>query len=177
MGTKLLAPALALLALTIGCGGGDDAETKQAGMAPASAVAAPTAAPVTAATDSAAGSPAGAADSAAQPEEAISLARESFSYTGGPRDPFQSLLAAAKIGPELADLILVAIYYDTRNPGNSVIVLRDKITSKRYNLRPGERLGRARLSSVLPKDAIFTVDDFGTARQVTLTLRKQEDIS
>jgi hypothetical protein len=185
MATRLLAPALALLTLTIGCGG-EDGEAKQAGMAPASEVAeapidsaaAPTATSAPAAHDSAApamAQPAGAGATEAQPEEDTSLGRESFSYTGGARDPFQSLLLSSRVGPELPDLTLVAIYYDTRNPGNSVIVMREKISAKRYKLRPGDRIGRIRVSSVRPKDVTFTIDDFGTERQETLSLRKQED--
>jgi hypothetical protein len=79
------------------------------------------------------------------------------------------------LGPELSDLILVAIYYDTRSPSSSVVVMREKVGGRKYSLRPGDRLGRTRVSSVGPKDVTFTIDDFGTERQETLSLRKQED--
>jgi hypothetical protein len=101
--------------------------------------------------------------------------RESFSYTGGSRDPFLSLLANRRVGPELPDLMLVAVYYDTRNTVNSVAVLREKIGGKRYNLRQGDRIGRARVSAIRPKEVMFLIDDFGTERQQTLSLRKQEE--
>jgi hypothetical protein len=42
------------------------------------------------------------------------LTREVFSYAGGSRDPFESLLASANIGPELPDLTLVAVYRPAR---------------------------------------------------------------
>lgn len=103
------------------------------------------------------------------------VVREVFSYTGGSRDPFVSLLEISRVGPELPDLSLVAIYYDTRSPSNSVVVMREKVSSKRHNLRQGDRIGRIRVASIRPKDVTFTIDDFGTDRQETLTLRKQED--
>ena len=40
------------------------------------------------------------------------LVREVFSYEGGGRDPFLSLLRSGDIRPLLSDLRLVGIYYD-----------------------------------------------------------------
>lgn len=206
MVTRTLAPLLAVLLAAAGCGGGDDAEAKQAALTPAPSAAtqegdveepaapaataasnavAPPAAPDSAAPASvpasavapeprAAEDPAAPEDSAAAaPEEGIT-GRETFSYSGGSRDPFASLLNA-RLGPELSDLMLVAIYYDVRSPNSSVIVMREKVGGRKYSLRPGDRLGRTRLTSVGPKDATFTIDDFGTERQETVSLRKQED--
>jgi hypothetical protein len=107
-------------------------------------------------------------------EQDRSLGRESFSYTGGSRDPFVSLLQSAKVGPELPDLLLVAIYYDTRNPTSSVVVMREKVGGRKYSLKPGDRLGRLKISEVRPKDVVFTIDDFGTERHETVSLRKEE---
>ena len=45
--------------------------------------------------------------------------------------------------------------------------------SNRY--RPGDRIGRIRVSAIRPKDVTFVIDDFGTERQETLSIRKQED--
>ena len=87
-----------------------------------------------------------------------------------------SLLANTKVGPELPDLVLVAIYYDTRNPGASVVMMREKIGGKKYSLRPGDRLGRMRVVTIRPKDVTFAIDDFGSERQETVSLRKQEEI-
>ena len=53
--------------------------------------------------------------------------------------------------------------------------MREKVSAKRYNLRPGDRIGRMRVATVRPKDVTFTIDDFGTERQETLSLRKQEE--
>ncbi len=198
MATKQLLSLMAAAVLLLpGCGGSDDAGAKQAALAPAKgakavkapdetvpkaaetatkaaakpdAKSAPTAVVATAKAAETAMDSAGAP---AQQDEA--LGRDSFSYTGGSRDPFVSLLATTKVGPELPDLQLVAIYYDTRNAAASVVVLREKIGNRKYNLRTGDRLGRMRVTGVRPKDVTFTIDDFGTERQETVSLRKQED--
>jgi hypothetical protein len=105
----------------------------------------------------------------------IEVMRETFAYAGGTRDPFASLLNSNTTGPELADLDLVGVYQDLRSTGNSVIVLREKATTaKRHKMRVGDQLGRARLVQIRPRDAVFTIRDFGFERQETLSLRKQE---
>jgi hypothetical protein len=48
------------------------------------------------------------------------------------------------------------------------------VSGKRYAVREGERLGRMRIASIRPKDVTFSIDDYGTERQETLSLRKQE---
>jgi hypothetical protein len=108
------------------------------------------------------------------PEPGAPISRENYVYSGGRRDPFISILGTANMGPELPDLNLVAIVYTESSPAGSVAVLHDKITGKRYTVREGDRLGRMRISSIRPKDVTFTIDDFGTAREETLSLRKQE---
>jgi len=107
--------------------------------------------------------------------EGGALSREVFSYTGGTRDPFESLLASASVGPELPDLTLVAVYIDQREPDRSVAVLREKATGKRYNLRAGDRLSRLRVVGIRERDVDFIVDDFGAERRETLSLRKPKE--
>jgi hypothetical protein len=104
----------------------------------------------------------------------IEVMRESFAYGGGTRDPFASLLDASLSGPEFSNLELVGVYQDLRSPSNSVVVLREKVTARRYKLRRGDQVGRARLVQIRPRDAVFTISDFGFERQETLSLRKQE---
>jgi hypothetical protein len=104
----------------------------------------------------------------------IEVMRETFAYAGGTRDPFASLLNSSSAGPEIADLDLVGVYQDLRNTGNSIIVLRERATAKRHKLRVGDQVGRARLVQIRPRDAVFTIRDFGFERQETLSLRKQE---
>ena len=113
------------------------------------------------------------ADSVQKARE-IEVLRETFAYSGGTRDPFNSLLIVDKNGPEVADCDLVAVYQDLRNPSNSVVVLREKVSAKRHKLRVGDQLSRARLVQIRPRDAVFMIQDFGFERQETLSLRKQE---
>ncbi len=114
-----------------------------------------------------------AADTAPMADSAeAGLRREVFSYAGGPRDPFESLLASANLGPELPDLTLVAVYIDHREADRSVAVLRERVTGKRYNLRAGDRLGRLRVAAIRERDVDFIVDDFGAERRETLSIRK-----
>ena len=116
---------------------------------------------------------AAAADSVRRARE-IEVMRETFAYGGGTRDPFASLFDVALSGPEFANLELVGVYQDLRNPANSVIVVREKVALKRYKLRTGDQVGRARVVQIRPRDAVFTISDFGFERQETLSLRKQQ---
>ena len=116
---------------------------------------------------------AGLTDSLRRARE-IEVMRETFAYAGGTRDPFASLINSDRSGPEFADLELVGVYQNLRTPANSIIVVREKVTAKRYKLRAGDQVGRARLVQIRPRDAVFTIQDFGFERQETLSLRKQE---
>jgi hypothetical protein len=113
------------------------------------------------------------ADSVQKARE-IEVMRETFAYAGGTRDPFNSLINVGKMGPEIADLDLVGVYQDLRLPSHSIVVLREKVTTKRHKMRVGDQLGRARLVQIRPRDAVFMIKDFGFERQETLSLRKQE---
>jgi hypothetical protein len=106
----------------------------------------------------------------------IEMSRETFSYGGAARDPFNSLLNMAKNGPELADLQLVGIYQNLRTPSSSVAVFREKAGGKRHKLRAGDQVGRSRLVQIRDRDVVFMIEDFGFERQETLSLRKQEDV-
>ncbi|HTK39945.1 MAG TPA: hypothetical protein VL287_00040 [Gemmatimonadales bacterium] len=123
-----------------------------------------------------AGAPGDSSGASADPTE-TAVYRETFAYGGAPRDPFASLIKSAHVGPELAELQLVGIYEDLRYTGNSIAVLREKTSLKRYKLRQGEQLGRLRVSQIRSKDVVFTIEDFGYTRQETLSLRKQEDVA
>ena len=113
------------------------------------------------------------ADSIARARE-IEVMRETFAYAGGTRDPFASLIDLDKTGPEIADLDLVGVYLDLRSPSNNIVVLREKTSAKRHKMRVGDQLGRARLTQIRARDAVFMIADFGFERQETLSLRKQE---
>jgi hypothetical protein len=104
----------------------------------------------------------------------IEVMRETFAYGGGTRDPFASLIDVASTGPDFGNLELVGVYQNLRSRSNSLVVLREKVSGKRYKLRVGDDVGRARLVQIRPRDAVFTIQDFGYERQETLSLRKQE---
>ena len=127
--------------------------------------------------DSAAGRP--GADSTAQQQSIADkeTQRETFSYGGGTRDPFVSLINTAKAGPEFTDLQLVGIYQDLRYGRNSVAVVRDRAANKRYNVRVGDRIGRMRVAQIRQRDVVFTVEDLGFERQETLSLPKREELN
>jgi len=169
--TKALRLAALLLVPLTGCGGGDDP--------------APVLDPALAIEEAAAPAPARSAGQPAAPQAVTvdttdipapgePLVREVYTYSGGSRDPFASALNRPGAGPEFADLQLVAVYYDTRSAAASVATVRDRVTGKRYNVRRGERLGRMRIVDVQDKEVTFAIDDYGTERRETLTLRKQE---
>jgi hypothetical protein len=117
-----------------------------------------------------------AKDTAARSDSAgsIALVREVYSYEGGGRDPFLSLLKSGDIRPLLSDLKLVGIYYDSRYPARSVAVLRDVTNSKIYRVKPAEIIGRLKVTTIRPREIVFTVQEFGFERQETLSLAKQE---
>ena len=123
-----------------------------------------------AAADSARADSTKATDSTAAP----ALVREVFSYEGGGRDPFLSLLRSGDIRPLLSDLRLVGIYYDGRYPARSVAVLRDVTNNKVYRAKTGEILGRLKVTTIRPREIVFTVQEFGFERQESLQLAKQE---
>jgi hypothetical protein len=106
---------------------------------------------------------------------ATTLVREVFSYEGGGRDPFISLLTSSDIRPLISDLKLVGIYYDGQYPARSVAVLRDITNGKRYRVKPGEIIGRLKVTQIRPREITFTVQEFGFEHQETLSLAKQEE--
>ena len=191
MARKHMGLCLGLALALAACGGGD----KAAGADEPAADAAPrtdlAAAPTTDSATAPAAAPAspGAtqrADSAERARLAAARAdtgstedapvtRETFAYGGGSRDPFMSLLDLESAGPELPDLQLVAVYQDLNYSSNSLAVLRDRTSGKRYKLRMGDELGRLKVAQIRQKDVVFIVEDFGFERQETLSLPKREE--
>lgn len=160
--------ALALAA----CGGDPDAP---AGAAPADAAPAPVVDAQSAQADSAEAARIAAARAESASVSGPMAQRETFAYTGGSRDPFESLLDMATSGPELPDLTLVAVYQDLAYNSNSVALLRDRTNDRRFKLRVGDQLGRLRVAQIRQKDVVFIVEDFGFERQETLSLTKREE--
>lgn len=116
------------------------------------------------------------ADSTARSDTApLSLLREVFTFQGGGRDPFISLLKSGDVRPMITDLKLVTVVYDDRYSARSVAVLRDITTGKRYRAKTGDVIGRLRVTQIRPREVVFTIQEFGFERQQTLSLARQEE--
>lgn len=102
--------------------------------------------------------------------------REVFEYPAGERrNPFQPLDAGEPAGPRLQDLTLTGILHSPA--AGSVAVLVDPSTGRRYRLRPGDRIGEARLVEVAADRAVFRVEGFGSDRRAVLRLQRDEESS
>jgi hypothetical protein len=163
------------LALALAACGGDAESPAPPAAPPAGAAAAPAADSQAAKVDSAEAARIAKARADSASVSGPMAQRETYSYSGGSRDPFESLLDMATSGPELPDLQLVAIYQDLAYNSNSVAVLRDRTDDRRFKLRVGDELGRLKVAQIRQKDVVFIVEDFGFERQETLSLTKQEE--
>lgn len=172
MATRAHRSALLLLAALAGCGGGSDGAAPTPAVDPAAAVEDAPGAPPSG-TTAAAQKPVRKIDESMIPPPGATMVRETYSYAGGPRDPFASALEGTTTGPEFPDLELTTIVL-MRAPTPSIAVLRDRLTGKSYTVREGERLGRMRIASIRQKEVTFSIDDYGTERQETLSIRKPE---
>lgn len=170
MRTRPIGSTALLVALLAACGGGA-ADAPAAAVDPTAGIEDEAAKPAT--TQAAAPKPVPKIDESTIPAPGTPISRETYAYAGGSRDPFASVIDGGSIGPELADLDLTGIYF-LNPPQTSVAILRDRLNGKIYSVREGERLGRMRVSDIRRKDVTFTIDDYGTTRQETLSLRKQE---
>lgn len=106
----------------------------------------------------------------AQDSTRIEYRREVFNYSGGPRDPFQTLITSGDVRPTIDDLRLIGILYDPR--GRSIATVQEAVTggTKSHRLRRGDQVGRLRVIQILPTQVVFQVEEFGFERQQTLSL-------
>ncbi|MFI5206903.1 MAG: hypothetical protein ACHQX4_02695 [Gemmatimonadales bacterium] len=103
----------------------------------------------------------------------IDYRREVYSYQGGARDPFTSLLTTDEAQISVADLRLVSILYDPRG-GRSVAVVRDRNSPRPYRVRRGDTVGRLRVIQIRQYEVVFQVEEFGFERQEVLSLPRVE---
>ena len=164
-------PLLAVLVLAA-CGGGGDGLDETEALLTEDGVPAPAAA--TSAAPVAAAAPAMVVDTLAASGERP-LLRESYNYQGGGRDPFRSVINVSVSGPELPDLALVGVIYDASNSRNSVATFRDAGSNRRYNVSPGQSIGRLFVADVSSTSATLRMNDFGVIREQTYSLRTREN--
>jgi hypothetical protein len=104
---------------------------------------------------------------------AIEYMREVFSYQGGTRDPFQTLVTSSDVRPTIEDLRIATIAYDPRG-GNSVVVIREAGNPRVHRLRRGDQIGRLRVVQIRQYEVVFQVEEFGFERQEVLSLPRLE---
>ena len=115
-----------------------------------------------------------AAPQAAKPDTAPppTILRESYAYQrDGRRDPFLSLLMTNDLRPTMSDLRLTGVLFDHSGKGNSLATLRDITTNAQYRVGVGSVLGRMRVSAIRTESVVFTIEEFGTTRRDSLSLR------
>ena len=100
------------------------------------------------------------------------ILRESYAYErDGRRDPFLSLLMTNDLRPTMSDLRLTGVLFDHSGKGNSLATLRDITTNAQYRVGVGSVLGRMRVSAIRTESVVFTIEEFGTTRRDSLSLR------
>jgi hypothetical protein len=99
--------------------------------------------------------------------------REVFRYSGGPRDPFASLVQSSDVRPTIEDLRLVSIAFDPRY-GNSVAIVRETGNPVPHRLRRGSVIGRLHVIQIREREVVFQIEEFGFERQQVLTLSRPE---
>jgi hypothetical protein len=106
----------------------------------------------------------------------VEYRRESFHYTGGSRDPFQTLITSGGVGPGINDLRVVSITYDPVY-GRSVAIVRETKGDKIHRLHRGDTVGRLRVLQIREYEVVFQIEEFGFERQAVLTLQRQAEAS
>lgn len=99
--------------------------------------------------------------------------REVFSYQGGARDPFMTLVTSSDVRPTIADLRLVSIGYDDRG-SRSLAVVREAGNPVVHRLRRGDQIGRLRVIQIRRYEVVFQIEEFGFERQEVLSLPRPE---
>ena len=98
-----------------------------------------------------------------------------YGWRGGGRDPFRPLVTQQAGGPELVDLALTSVLYQSSDPSRSVAIFRDTGNNQRYTVGVGDRIGRLSVVAITNGTATLRMNDFGTYRDQTYSLRRSED--
>ena len=107
-------------------------------------------------------------------DSVLGYEREVFEYPGGARrNPFRPLTAFTATGPRFEDLELTGIVYSSEV--ESVAVVADRATERRYRLREGQRIGTARVLEIRSDEVVFAITTFGVGRQAILRVKKKRE--
>ena len=107
-------------------------------------------------------------------DSVLGYEREVFEYPGGARrNPFRPLTTYAATGPRFEDLELTGIVYSPEV--ESVAVVADRATERRYRLREGQRIGTARVMEIRSDEVVFGITTFGVSRQAILRVKKKRE--
>jgi hypothetical protein len=106
----------------------------------------------------------------------VEYRREVFHYTGGSRDPFQTLITSGGVGPGIADLRVVSITYDPVY-GRSVAIIIETKGEKIHRMHRGDTVGRLRVLQIRQYEVVFQIEEFGFERQAVLTVQRQAEAS
>jgi hypothetical protein len=71
--------------------------------------------------------------------------------------------------------MLTSVLFQPSDPSRSVAIFRDAGNNKRYTVGPGDRIGRLSVVSIGEGTATLRMNDFGTYRDQTYSLRRSED--
>ena len=87
------------------------------------------------------------------------------------------MVTVAASGPELPDLELSSVLYNTNDPSRSVAMFREKGSNRIHTVNPGQTIGgRLIVASIGPSTATLRMNDFGTIREQTYTLRRPGEV-
>lgn len=101
----------------------------------------------------------------------MTIMRELFTYVdGGRRDPMLSLVNTAQLRPLLSEIECIGILYDETGR-NSEAVMRSLDQKKTYRVKVGQTLGRATVAQITRREVVFTIDEYGFARQYSLPVK------
>lgn len=101
----------------------------------------------------------------------MTIMREVFTYeSAGRRDPMASLSNTASIRPLLTEIECIGILYD-EDGRNSEAILRSLDKKKTYRVKVGQSLGRMTVAQITRREVVFTIDEYGFARQVSLPVK------
>lgn len=178
---------LGLLAALAACGGDSGAEdglTVRAGSPEAAAVESPAAeqpqpaaaAPQTQTPTTGGSAAAAGIESMTDSTGALKpLLRETYAWSGSGRDPFRALVSIERSGPEFPDLELTGVIYSDSDPSGSVAMFREHGSTRRYAVNPGDMIGRLYVARITQNGATLRMNDFGTVREQTYSLRGSGD--